>query len=95
MYRLFVEKLPKHSGYNKAPVTDRSRIKKLLKPAFERAMDLKERLKIRYEEEKKMFLKQQRQQEIEQKTIEVTIFEMTYMYTSLVAKLNFFLSLVT
>ena len=59
--------MPKHSGYAKAPATDRIRVKKLLKPAFERAMDLKEKLRVRYEEEKKMYLEQQKQDEIERK----------------------------
>lgn len=50
--RLFIEKLPKHPEYPKAPATDKSRIKKLLKQAMPRAMELKEKLRERYDKEK-------------------------------------------
>ena len=49
---LFVEKLPKHPEYAKALPADRMKIKKLLKVAFPRAMELKEKLKLQYEKEK-------------------------------------------
>ena len=51
-HRLFVEKLPKHPEYSKAVPTDKARIKKLLKQAFPRAMELKEKLKTQFEREK-------------------------------------------
>ena len=50
--RLFIEKLPKHPEYGKAPASDKSRIKKLLKEALPRAMELKEKLKEKYKKEK-------------------------------------------
>ena len=49
---LFVEKLPKHPEYSKALPADKVKIKKLLKVAFPRAMELKEKLKLQYEKEK-------------------------------------------
>lgn len=55
---LFVEKLPKHPEYGKAAPPDKARIKKLLKEAFPRAMELKEKLKKRFEEEKEEYEKQ-------------------------------------
>ena len=58
-----MEKLPKHPGYSKAPATDRSRVKKLLKPAFERAMELKEKLRVKYEQEKVALLEQKAEEE--------------------------------
>ena len=64
-FSLFVEKLPKHPGYSKAPATDRSRVKKLLKSSFEKAMELKEKLKMKYEQERNDY--------IQQKKIEVSI----------------------
>ena len=66
-----MEKLPKHPGYGKAPATDRARVKKLLKPAFERAMELKDKLRVKYEQEKKACLELQKKEEMEQKKIEV------------------------
>ena len=49
---LFVEKLPKHPEYSKALPADKTKIKKLLKVAFPRAMELKQKLKAQYEKEK-------------------------------------------
>lgn len=51
-HRLFVEKLPKHPEYSKALPTDKARIKKLLKQAFPRAMELKDKLKVQFAREK-------------------------------------------
>lgn len=50
---LFVEKLPRHPGYAKAPATDKARVKKLLNSSFERAMELKDKLKKQYEGDKR------------------------------------------
>lgn len=50
--RLFIEKLPKHPEYAKAPPTDKTRIKKLVKQVLPRAMELKEKLKEKYGKEK-------------------------------------------
>jgi len=59
MCRLFIEKLPKHPEYSRATPTDKARIKKLLKEAvLPRAMDLKEKLKVKYEKEKEELEKQ-------------------------------------
>ena len=63
--RLFVEKLPKHPGYSKASPADRSRIKKLLKPAFERAMELKEKLRVMYDQEKVTYVQEKKREEEE------------------------------
>ncbi len=63
--RLFVEKLPKHPGYSKASSSDRSRIKKLLKPAFERAMELKEKLRVAYDQEKVTYVQEKKIEEEE------------------------------
>ena len=52
VHRLFIEKLPKHCEYAKASPPEKSKIKKLLKQALPRAMELKEKLKIRYQQEK-------------------------------------------
>ena len=49
---LFIEKLPKHPDYAKATMEDKSRIKKLLKEVFPRAMELKNKLQDRFEVEK-------------------------------------------
>ena len=49
---MFVEKLPKHPEYVKALPADKTKMKKLLKVAFPRAMELKAKLKIQYEKEK-------------------------------------------
>ena len=56
--RLFVEKLPKHPGWAKAPASDKSRVKKLLKPSFDRALELKNKMKEKYEEEKEEYCRQ-------------------------------------
>ncbi len=50
--RLFIEKLPKHPEYAKAPAVDKSKTKKLLKQALPRAMELKQQLKARYDKER-------------------------------------------
>ena len=47
-----MEKLPKHPEYAKASPEDKARIKKLLKQVFPRAMELKEKLKEQFEQEK-------------------------------------------
>ena len=61
---LFIEKLPKHPEYAKAPATDKSRIKKLLKQALPRAMELKEKLKSKYEKEKEELEKVIQEEEV-------------------------------
>ena len=50
---LFIEKIPKHPEFPKAAPTDKARIKKLLKQAFPRAMELKDKLRAQFEKEKK------------------------------------------
>ena len=49
---LFVDKLPKHPGYSKATPADKTRVNKLLNPAFERALELKKTLKEKFEQER-------------------------------------------
>ena len=49
---LFVEKLPKHPGYSKVTPADKTRVNKLLNPAFERALELKKKLKEKFEQER-------------------------------------------
>ena len=59
--RLFVEKIKKHPGYAKVSSADKARVKKLLKSAFDGAMELKDKLKEKYDEEKKEYTKKQRE----------------------------------
>ena len=56
--RLYVEKLPKHPGYSKAPPADKSRVKKLIGPALDQALELKKKLKQKYEQEKEIYSQQ-------------------------------------
>ena len=56
--RLYVEKLPKHPGYSKAPPADKSRVKKLIGPALDQALELKKKLKQKYEQEKEIYSRQ-------------------------------------
>ncbi len=50
---LFIEKLPKHPEYSKASPTEKARLRKLLKEAvMPRALDLKGKLKTKFEKEK-------------------------------------------
>ena len=51
-HSLFIEKLPKHPEYSKASPVEKNKIKKLLKQALPRAMELKDKLKELYEKEK-------------------------------------------
>ena len=59
--RLFVEKIKKHPGYAKVSAADKARVKKLLKSAFDGAMELKDKLKEKYDEEKKEYVKKQQE----------------------------------
>ena len=59
--RLFVEKIKKHPGYAKVSPADKARVKKLLKSAFDGAMELKDKLKEKYDEEKKEYIKKQKE----------------------------------
>ena len=54
--RIFIEKLPKHPEYGKALPAEKARNKQLLKEALPRAMELKEKLRALYEEEKEALL---------------------------------------
>ena len=59
--RLFVEKIKKHPGYAKVSATDKARVKKLLKSAFDGAMELKDKLKEKYDKEKNVYTKKQQE----------------------------------
>ena len=54
-FRLFIEKLPKHSEYSKAPQSDKARVKKLVKSSFDQALLCKKRLKEKYTQEKELY----------------------------------------
>uniref|UniRef100_A0A1X7SSA8 USP8 dimerisation domain-containing protein n=1 Tax=Amphimedon queenslandica TaxID=400682 RepID=A0A1X7SSA8_AMPQE len=53
---LFIEKLPKHPEYSRAPATEKQRVKKLVKSSFDQALLCKERLKEKYTQEKELFI---------------------------------------
>uniref|UniRef100_A0A1X7TST2 MPN domain-containing protein n=1 Tax=Amphimedon queenslandica TaxID=400682 RepID=A0A1X7TST2_AMPQE len=53
---LFIEKLPKHHEYSRAPATEKQRVKKLVKSSFDQALLCKERLKEKYTQEKELFI---------------------------------------
>lgn len=56
-----MEKIKKHPGYAKVSSADKARVKKLLKSAFDGAMELKDKLKEKYDEEKKEYVKKQQE----------------------------------
>ena len=64
--RLFVEKLPKHPGFSKLTPVDKARVNKLLNPAFERALELKKKLKVKFEQERDEHVKKMESEVSEQ-----------------------------
>ena len=60
---LYIEKLPKHPEYSKAPATERQRVKTLVKSSFDQALLCKKRLKEKYTQEKELYI-QRRESEV-------------------------------
>lgn len=56
-----MEKIKKHPGYTKVSSADKVRVRKLLNSAFDGAMELKDKLKEKYDEERKEHIKKQQQ----------------------------------
>ena len=67
-----MEKLPKHPGYSKVTPADKTRVNKLLNPAFERALELKKKLKEKFEQE--------RDEHVTKMETEVRLHGCLYMY---------------